>query len=60
MASAEGTSLVRGVWGYPPPEDFQIWRLRNAIFSTCVMRYVSEKSTSNMKMANNCKSLKSK
>ena len=24
-----------GVWGYPPPENFQIWRLRNAIFSTC-------------------------
>ena len=25
----------RGVWGYPPPQNFQIGRLRNAIFSTC-------------------------
>ena len=25
----------RGVWGYPLPEDFQIWRLRETIFSTC-------------------------
>ena len=25
----------RGVWGYPPPKSFQIWRLRNAIISTC-------------------------
>ena len=25
----------RGVWGYPPPENFQIRRLQNAIFSTC-------------------------
>ena len=24
-----------GVWGYTPPENFQVWRLRNAIFSTC-------------------------
>ena len=23
------------VWGYPPPGHFQIWRLPNAIFSTC-------------------------
>ena len=29
------TSLVVGFWGYPPPANFQIWRLRNAIFSTC-------------------------
>ena len=27
------------------------------LFSALVMRYVSEKSTSNMKMAKNCKSL---
>ena len=25
----------RGVWGYPPPQNFQIGRLRNVIFSTC-------------------------
>ena len=25
----------RGVWGYPPLENFQIGRLRNVIFSTC-------------------------
>ena len=25
----------RGVWGYPPSENFQIWRLRNVIISTC-------------------------
>ena len=24
-----------GVWEYPPSEHFQIWRLRNAIFSSC-------------------------
>ena len=36
----------KGVWGYPPSENFQVWRLRNAI-SALVMRYVSEKSTSN-------------
>ena len=27
-----------GVWGYPPPENCQIWRLRNAIFSTCLRK----------------------
>ena len=25
----------RGVWGYPPRENFQIWRLWNTIFNTC-------------------------
>ena len=25
----------KGVWGYSPSENCQIWRLRNAIFSTC-------------------------
>ena len=25
----------RGMWGYLPRENFQIWRLRNSIFSTC-------------------------
>ena len=24
-----------GVWGDPPPENVQVWRLRNAILSTC-------------------------
>ena len=33
--SAEGTNLVRGSSGILPPENFQIWRLRNALFSTC-------------------------
>ena len=32
IESAEGKSLVGGL---PPLENFQIWRLRNAIFSTC-------------------------
>ena len=38
IASAEGKSLVRGSGeggGYPPPENFQIWRLVHAILSTC-------------------------
>ena len=25
----------KGDWEYPPPGKFQIWRLQNAIFSTC-------------------------
>ena len=45
LVSGEGANLVGGFWGYSSPEELQIWRLRNAIFSTC--RYVSEKSTSN-------------
>lgn len=35
----------RRVWGYPPPEKFQIWRLQNAIFSTC--HEICLQSTSN-------------
>ena len=35
IARAEGTSLVRGPGGVLPQKNFQIWRLRNAIFSTC-------------------------
>ena len=37
IASAESKSFVGGggVGGYPPPENFQIWRFGNAIFSTC-------------------------
>ena len=33
--SGEGTSLVGGSGGYPPLENVQIWRFRNAIFSAC-------------------------
>ena len=33
VSSAEGTSLVEGVWGFPPPDNCQIWRLQNNIFS---------------------------
>ena len=33
ISSAEGTNLVGGSWGYPPQENFQIWRLWNALFS---------------------------
>ena len=25
----------KGVWGYPRPENVQVWRFRNAIFSNC-------------------------
>ena len=33
IASAEGTSIVGGGLGVSsPPENFQIWRLRNVIF----------------------------
>ena len=35
IASAERKRLVRGSGGYPAPENFQFWRLRNAILSTC-------------------------
>ena len=35
MASAEGTSLVGGCGGFFPQKIFHVWRLRNAIFSTC-------------------------
>ena len=35
IARAEGTSLVGGSGGVLPQKNFQIWRLRNAIFSTC-------------------------
>ena len=34
IASAEHTSLVGGSGGISPPRKFQIWRLRNAIFSS--------------------------
>ena len=54
IARAEGTSLVGG-----SRKNFKFGGSEMQ-FSALVMRYVSEKSTSNMKMANNCKSLISK
>ena len=59
VASAEGMSLLGGgggLWGYSSPESFKILRLWNA-FLALFMRYASEKSTLDMKMADNCKSL---
>ena len=53
IASAEGRSLVGG---YPPLNKFQFGGSETLV-SALVMRYVSDKSTSNMKMGNNCKSL---
>ena len=41
----------RGVWGYSPPENFKSGSIET-LFSVLVMSYVSEKSASNMKMAN--------
>ena len=35
IARAEGTSLVGGPGGVLPLKNFQICRLKNAIFSTC-------------------------
>ena len=46
----------RGVWGILPQKSFKFGG-SETLFSALVMRYVSEKSTLNMKMANNCKSL---
>ena len=47
---------IGGSGGILPPENFQFGG-SETLFSALVMRYVSEKSMSNMKMANNCKSL---
>ena len=33
--STEKQEPCRGDWGYPHQENFQIWKLQNAIFSTC-------------------------
>ena len=46
----------RGSGGILPQKLFKFGG-SEMLFSALVMRYVSEKSTSNMKMANNCKSL---
>ena len=56
IASAEGRSLVGGSGGILPLKVFKFGG-SETLFSALVMRYVSEKLTSNMKMANNCKSL---
>ena len=47
-------SLVGGSAGNLPQEIFKFGGSRT-LFSALVMRYGSEKSTSNMKTANNCK-----
>ena len=52
-------SLVAGSGGIVPEKIFKFGG-SETLFSALVMRYVSEKSTLNMKMANNCKSLYSK
>ena len=53
-ASAEGRSLVGGPGGILH-QTISKFGGSKTLFSALVMRYVSEKSTSNMKMANNCK-----
>ena len=56
MASAEDTSLVMGSGVLLAQKIFKFGG-SEMLFSALVMRYASEKSTSNMKMANDCKSL---
>ena len=46
----------RGVWGVLLQKMFEFGE-SETLFLALIMRYVSEKSTSNLKMANNCKSL---
>ena len=41
IVSAEGNSLVGGVWGYPPQKIFKFGGSK-MLFSALVMRYVSE------------------
>ena len=52
----EGMSLVAGSGGVVPEKIFKFGG-SETLFSALVMRHISEKSTLNMKMANNCKSL---
>ena len=52
----EGISLVAGSGGVVPEKIFKFGG-SETLFSALVMRHISEKSTLNMKMANNCKSL---
>ena len=56
MSTAEGTSLVVESGGILTQKMFKFGGSKT-LFSALVMRYVSEKSTLNMKMANNCSSL---
>ena len=56
IASAEGTNLVGGSVGILPQKTFKFGG-SETLFSALFMKYVSEKSTLNMEMANNCKSL---
>ena len=57
VSSAEGTRLiVGGSRGVLLQKIFKFGG-SETLFLALVMRYVSEKSTSNLKMANNCKSL---
>ena len=54
IASAEGTSFEAGSGGILPQKFFKFGD-SETLFPAFVMRYVTEKLTSNMKMANNCK-----
>ena len=54
--SAESTSLEGGSGGILPYKIFNFGG-SEMLFSALVMRHVSEKSTLNMEMANNCKLL---
>ena len=56
IARAGGRSLVGGSGDILFHKIFR-FRGSGTLFSALVMRYVSEKSTSKLKMANNCKSL---
>jgi len=54
VASGEGASLEGGSGGILPQKIFKFGG-SEMLFSALVMRYVSEKSTLDMKMVNNCK-----
>ena len=55
ILSAERKGLVGRSGGILPKKNFKFGGYET-LFLALVMGYVSEKSTSNMKMANNCKS----
>ena len=54
IASAEDKGLVGGFGGILPQKIFKLGG-SETLFSALVIRYVSEKSTSNMRMANKSK-----
>ena len=58
IAIVEGMRLVGSV-GVSSPQKILNFQSGGSetLFSALVIRYVSEKSTSNMKIANNCKTL---